>query len=379
MTTNLSPTLGLYNIAKITAGEQEVSVSWEDGNVTTYDSLWLRDNIPENRDPRNGQRLVSIADIPAEPKIESAHAADSQLTITWKDGKTAHFDCHWLRAHDSSLSIDTGFKRLPWTADELPEFFWADHDQVASNQDLRRDWLAAIVRDGLAFLRNVPIEEETVLRVASWIGFVRETNYGKLFDVRAVAHPNNLAFTSLGLPAHTDNPYRDPVPGLQLLHCLTTSGIGGESLFVDGLAVAETMRRQHAALFDLLVHTPVRFHFEDEKTDLSTERPLIACDLHGRFEGIYYNDRSIAPLLVTPDILRRFYSAYRMLAEMLRSASFNVSILMQPGDLVVFDNTRILHGRTAFEVQNGTRHLQGCYVDKDALNSNLAVLQRKGA
>ena len=375
---NLSTGHNLHDVRDVVSFEEGVHVSWKDGGTATYDSLWLRDNAPENRDPRNGQRLVSITDIPAEPKIESAKITESELTITWKDGKVAGFEWHWLRGRGAALLVDTNSERRQWTAEQPPDFFWANHEDVARNQGSRRDWLRAIVRDGLAFLRNVPTEEETVLSVASWIGFVRETNYGRLFDVRAVANPNNLAFTSLGLPAHTDNPYRDPVPGLQLLHCLATSGIVGESFFVDGLAIAEMMRREHATLFDLLVSTPVRFHFEDEQTYLSSERPLIACDLRGRFEAIYYNDRSIAPLSLAPEVLRKFYSAYRILAEMLKSPRSNVSILMQPGDLVVFDNTRILHGRTAFEVQDGTRHLQGCYVDKDALYSNLAVLQHRG-
>ena len=59
-----------------------------------------------------------------------------------------------------------------------------------------------------------------VLEVAATFGYVRETNYGRLFDVRVEPDPDNLAFTSREIAPHTDNPYRDPVPTLQLLHCL---------------------------------------------------------------------------------------------------------------------------------------------------------------
>src|SRR5258706_14419815 len=59
-----------------------------------------------------------------------------------------------------------------------------------------------------------------VLEVAGSIGFVRETNYGRLFDVEAKVDPANLAYTALAIAPHTDNPYRDPVPTVQLLHCL---------------------------------------------------------------------------------------------------------------------------------------------------------------
>ncbi|MGI9624753.1 MAG: alkaline phosphatase family protein, partial [Acidimicrobiales bacterium] len=36
-----------------------------------------------------------------------------------------------------------------------------------------------------------------------------------------------------------------------------------------------------------------------------------------------------------------------------------------PGELVIFDNRRVLHGRSSFRGGSG-RHLQGCYVDMDA-------------
>jgi gamma-butyrobetaine dioxygenase len=47
-----------------------------------------------------------------------------------------------------------------------------------------------------------------------------------------------------------------------------------------------------------------------------------------------------------------------------------------PGDLVMFDNRRVLHGRDSFDPQGGQRHLQGCYVDRDDVYSRLRILQR---
>ena len=75
-------------------------------------------------------------------------------------------------------------------------------------------------------------------------GYIRETNYGRWFDVRAEVNPTNLAYTSLGLQAHTDNPYRDPVPTLQILYCLESSVEGGDSYVVDGFAGWDPRRRR---------------------------------------------------------------------------------------------------------------------------------------
>ena len=73
-------------------------------------------------------------------------------------------------------------------------------------------------------------------------GYVRDTNFGAHFDVRSVPDANDLAYTSLFLDPHTDNPYRSPVPGVQLLHCLANETSGGLSTLVDGFAAAETLR-----------------------------------------------------------------------------------------------------------------------------------------
>ncbi len=98
------------------------------------------------------------------------------------------------------------------------------------------------------------------------------------------------------LPVHTDNPYRDPVPGFQLLHCLSTAGQGGESIFVDGMAAAERVRAHDPDAFSTLCQTPILYRFQDATTDLVAERTMLEVDTEGQFRAIYYNDRSIAPL-----------------------------------------------------------------------------------
>ena len=68
-----------------------------------------------------------------------------------------------------------------------------------------------------------------------------------------------------------------------------------------------------------------------------------------------------------------FYDAYQTFASMLESPEFQVRFKLDPGDLYIVDNTRVLHGRTKFS-SGGKRHLQGCYADRDALLSRLRVL-----
>ena len=92
-------------------------------------------------------------------------------------------------------------------------------DQIFKSSQVLGDWLAAVRASGVSVLHGLPTKPDYLCDVADLFGFVRETNYGRWFEVRSKINPSNLAYTNLGQQAHTDNPYRDPVPTLQLLAC----------------------------------------------------------------------------------------------------------------------------------------------------------------
>ena len=142
-----------------------------------------------------------------------------------------------------------------------------------------------MLRLGFVLLRDVPAEPGMVLQVAASFGFVRETNYGRLFDVRVEPAPDNLAFTSRAIRPHTDNPYRDPEPTVQLLHCLRTADNGGDTGLVDGFAAAAALRAEDAESFDTLARTPVPFGYIDKATELRASLPLIKLSPRGRIRG----------------------------------------------------------------------------------------------
>lgn len=64
---------------------------------------------------------------------------------------------------------------------------------------------------------------------------------------------------------------------------------------------------------------------------------------------------------------------------MLRDPAYAVSLKLGSGEMVVFDNRRVLHGREAFNPATGYRHLHGCYVDRGEWDSRIRVLARKAA
>jgi gamma-butyrobetaine dioxygenase len=209
------------------------------------------------------------------------------------------------------------------------------------------------------------------------VGRVLETNYGYTFDVRSVPQPENLAYSDLGLGLHTDNPYREPVPGFQALHALIASSEGGDSLFADGFAIAEHLRASAPDAFAQLTATAVPFHYRSADAELRAERPLIQLAVNGEVTAVHYNNRSIAPLNLPARETARFYSAYRRLATLLRAPRVQLRTRLDAGTLVVFDNQRVLHGRTAFSSARYPRHLRGCYLSRDSVYSETALLRRR--
>ncbi|MFF3112550.1 TauD/TfdA family dioxygenase [Kitasatospora sp. NPDC057904] len=341
-------------------------------------TYWLRDNCPcaECRDPRNGQKLFQIADLPEDLAIAAQCEMNGNLEVLWSDGHRSRYPLAWLAEAGDGDGRTEADKRL-WVAADfrrgLPEAGWEAYLADPAEQAAV---LAAVRRSGFAVLRGVPTTEGKVCEVAESFGFVRVTNYGELFDVRVEPDPNNLAFTSAAITPHTDNPYRDPVPTLQLLHCLENSATGGDSGLVDGFKAAAVLREEAPADFAVLTGTPVPFVFRDRGTELRADRPLIDVDALGRIREVRFNNRSIGTL--RSGDRNAFYAAYRRFAAITLRPELQLTFRLGPGDCLIFDNTRLLHARTAFQ-QDGHRHLQGCYADLDSLASTLAVLHRRTA
>lgn len=368
---------------RLTWTPELLSIEWADGVVTDFAAIWLRDNLPTDRNPHNGQRLVDIADLPACPLIRVATADHDSIHVEWEgESLTASFSLAWLvkcTVHEAEKCPERCTR--PWlngaTLDAGRDFAWTSHATFSVDPRVKLQWLTKLLQTGLAFLSAVPATDRALGESVAGIGRICETNYGLVFDVRSVPNPENMAYSDVGLGLHTDNPYRDPVPGFQALHVLLASPDGGDSLFADGFAMSNHLRCIDPAAFDLLTTTPVPFHFRGPGADLHAERPLIQLSAAGVVTAVHYNSRSIAPLAERGKEATHFYSAYRKFAQLLRHPSHQLRTRLRAGDLAVFDNQRILHGRTAFSSNDHARHLRGCYLSRDSVYSETAQLRLK--
>ena len=374
------PADGKTSIRRVEWTPAALAVEWSDGRRSEFASIWLRDNWSADRDAFSGQRLIDVADLPRSPRIRCAALRDGAVGVEWEgEPADASFTAQWLAQQAAALErANDRWRPRPWldgaARDAGRDFAWTSPGTIAVDPAAFADWQRRLIVDGMAFLADVPTEPGTIVAAVASVGQIAETNYGLVFDVRSVAQPENLAYSDRGLGLHTDNPYREPVPGFQALHVLVAAPNGGESLFADGFAIAEQLRREAPEDFEQLTRTAVPFVYRSRDALLEAKRPLIQLSCDGAVIAVHYNSRSIAPLPLTAASAEPYYRAYRRLAEMIRDSRFALRFMLRAGDLVVFDNHRILHGRTAFESARHPRHLQGCYLTRDSVRSRAALL-----
>jgi len=362
--------------------EGGITVRWSDKSPTSLPHFWLRDNCrcAKCRHPGNGQKLYEIVDLPADlSAIEAMVAPDGTVKVLWSDGHRSEYSAEWLNAHDliASARAARQFKPALWGKALESDLPVGDWPQMLSDPAKELAWLERFAALGFGLLRNVPTQPGMVAEVGDHLGFVRVTNYGRLFDVISVPNPNNLANTSLGLGVHSDNPYRHPSPGVQLLHCLEAGAPGGDTLLVDGFHAAEILRKENPGAFALLSTVPMTFRFTDDKAELEARQTLITADMDGVVTAVHFNNRSADWLDAPIDLASRWYGAYRTFAQILKRPALELIFKLGPGDLVVMQNDRALHGRTAFDPNLGRRHLQGCYIDRDGIESRRRILKRR--
>ena len=342
------------------------------GTVCRFHYLWLRDNCPACRSP-NGQKLHETNQLDPGVRSISVNSTDDELTVRWDDGAESVFSVVFLSQHNYDTPMERSSRVQLWTRTTRGQVQRHDYDAVSTDAAARTAWLADVAVSGFSLLKNVPAIEEKLFDVVALFGFVRETNYGRLFDVRTVENASNLAFTPQPLSVHTDNPYRDPCPTLQLLHCLQQSDEGGLTALSDGFYAANKLRTEAPDAFALLSECGVPFYYESTTASLHSMQKIIGVNGNGEVEKIHINNRSMAPLSLSFECTAAFYDALFKFRQLLESEEAQYTFALQSGDLLLLDNGRVLHGRLGQSV--GMRHLQGCYADRDGLLSTLRLLE----
>lgn len=391
--TQSPPTPDFYDyhwsaIASAEVNDRFVTIEWADGAVLQAFDLWLQENTPAcgGFDLATREHLLDPAEIDDGLRVETASVTeDGALEVSFAGGPTATYHPGWLRhvADGDFRSTSWLPDKVTWTADTLTG---TPHDgaTILADEAVFQAWLSDLVSLGIGRLENCPLDEDFVVSLVSKIGAIRDTNFGLAWDVRADVEmagsddTNSTANTNLRLGPHTDLPTRETPPGYQFLHCIHNEAAGGNSTMADGAAIVAALKAEHPEHYEALTTLSWVFFNRGPGIDHRWTGPLIDLGV----DGSPLTLRAFYPVRAFPDMapedMPRAYAAMAYFSQMAASDRFEVSTPLRPGDLVGFDNRRILHGRDSF-ASGGFRHLRGTYIDHDEVYSSMRVANRRSA
>ncbi|KAG2462666.1 BODG dioxygenase, partial [Polypterus senegalus] len=269
-------------------------------------------------------------------------------------------------------------ERYYWSSDlRIPT---VSFKKVLTNDQAALFWLTTLRSTGIVLLKGADIQQGEVAKLSERIGYLRLTFYGHTWQVQDKTDANNVAYTSEKLNLHTDYPALHHPPGVQFLHCLKQAVEGGESEIVDGFHVANLLRKTNPEAFSIL--SSVKVDFTDTGSDycdfaVQSKNQIIDVDREGNVVRINYNNATRDSVLNLPvDQVQPFYDALKAFVNLLHSPDNVVNFRMESGDIVTFDNWRLLHGRCNYVSDpDSPRHFEGAYLDWDEVMSRLRILR----
>jgi len=372
------------NISKISLNSSSLDVMWNDGEKSSFNFLWLRDNCPTAHDKDSRHRMFNILKVSEKIRVQDFKVNDDgKLLIKWSEGNhTSYYDPKWLR--ENCYTIKNKEKYISpyqlWNSSLQNDLklISIEHEEImSSNQGLIK-WLELLHQKGIAIVKNTPVKKESAFPILNRISHTRETFFKTPFEVINIPKPNNSAYSAHALRNHMDLPWFETPPGYQFLHCLINSAEGGDSSAVDGFAVADYLKNNEKGIFETLVSVPLKFRDKDYTQELirGFHAPAISLTKDSDYNDIRFSVATMDTLDCHPDIMDKVYKAHHRFGNLLHDDKFQIKFRLQPGDIFSFNNRRLLHGRTAFDPNSGHRHLQGYYMDRDEIIGRLKFLKK---
>lgn len=364
----------------VALGETGLDLGFPDGSDGYFNYFWLRDNCPSSFDPVTRERSFDIFGEPEAPRPAAAAIDGEALCLTWRSGHESRYPLDFLAAYRSGAPRPdvAALPRRAWHADHYPAMARFTDPELRADPERRRAWFEALLVEGVALVSGLPDTPEALEELASLAGEVRPSFFGKVFEVYTHINPTNTAYTSAALELHTDLPSEEFAPGVQYLHCRANSVEGGNSIFVDAVAVAEDFRRAHPEDFRLLAETEVPFYCEHDEFDMRARQRVIELDRDGNVEGVTISQHIADVFDLEQSFLDRYYPAFYRFGRALRDPKYVMRFRLNAGECICFDNHRVVHGREAYTASSGERHLRGCYTDRGELRSKYRILSGTG-
>lgn len=358
-----------------------VNVPMLDGSIAYFNNYWLRDNCPTSFDSQTRERTFDIFHEAEAPKPAKATIQDEALVIEWAG--SGHVTRHALSflalyAKGEKRHDPADLPRRAWYSDHYRAIARFSQPALKADKTLVAKWIEAMLVEGVAIITDMPDSNEGLDDLVKLMGHVRPTFFGEYFDVRTHIKPTNLAYTAKALEMHTDTPAEDEAPGVQFLHCRANSVSGGQNLFLDGVAVANDLKKEFPEDFALLSGTDIPYYCEHDHYDMRSRQRVIELDQHGEVSGVTISQHMADIFDLPQQFLDTYYPAFCRFGRMLQSDKYLMRFRLEATECIVFDNHRIVHGRSAYSATEGDRYLRGCYADRGEMRSTYRALVSEG-
>ncbi len=349
-------------------------VTWDDGVESWYPWLWLRDHAHDDATihPVTQQRRLETATLPPDLRAASATADNGVARITWiGNTEVSEVPVDFLNRFRAPAAARIAATTRPvlWDGASIANApLRIDYQRVMASDEGVHQWLSIVATYGFAIVTGTPASTEATEALIRRVGYVRETIFGGFWEFTADLSKADLAYTNVHLSSHTDGTYSHDAPGLQMLHCLYFDGTGGESTLADGFKIAEVLRATEPELFDVLSSVAIPGQYIGDGAHLMAARPVFRHDHNGTLVQVSYNNSDRAPFLLPADEMAQLYTALRAFDHLANSESMQWRQVLRPGDALLFDNWRALHGRCAY---TGKRTMCGAYLNHEDFESRL--------
>jgi trimethyllysine dioxygenase len=142
---------------------------------------------------------------------------------------------------------------------------------------------------------------------------------------------------------------------------------------VDGFRVAAELRETAPHHYALLSTTPIPGQYLGDGSHLMAARPVLRHDHDGELVQVSFNNADRAPFLLPHDEMLALYEALRAFDTLTNDRRLQWRHVLAPGEAMLFDNWRVLHGRAAY---TGARTMCGAYVNREDFESRLRLADR---
>ena len=356
-------------ITRVEISSDNLIVYFKNSNPENFPNIWLRDHAQDekNWDTRSNQRKTFSAGLDLNLKIKKAEISKNGkfLSIFWPDlDKPVSYSYDFLyKNKEKKKRVKLNYK--VWKPNDLNSDIFFDLKDIKNKKGYKK-FLRLLYDYGFLVLKNCETNIKSVKEIANKIGYVRNSIFGGLWSFESNKDKADSSYTTEELRPHTDGTYSNDAPGLQLLLCCEYSAKGGESILVDGFKIAEKIKHQNKEIFNLLTKISVEGNYVGDGVFLKAERPIFKLDRNKEIIQVSFNNYDRAPFRLNKKLTIKFYEAIKKFDLIANDRNNQWRHILKPGELLIFNNWRILHGRGSFK---GIRKMSGCYINKEDFDS----------